>query len=99
MKIGYAKLTVDGACYLYDTSTNAIVGVTSAVHAIVEDYLDQDSEFVLRKFGLRLPSEDLESAIAFLHACRSCGMLQPLSRLNYLSVTMTSQFRELYRRD
>lgn len=98
VKIGYAKVAVDGACYLYDTSTNAVVAVTPAIHAVLEDYLRRGPQFVLRKFASRLPAENLEQAMAFLQSCRGCGMLQPLPRLNYLSVTTVSRLRELYSR-
>jgi uncharacterized protein len=96
MKVGYAKITVGDACYLYDTTTNAIVSVTPAVHAVLEDYLRLGSRAVLRKYAGQLPAEELGHAVEFLRACRGRGMLQPMRLLNYLPSTNATRLRRLY---
>lgn len=96
MKAGYAKVTVGGACYLYDTATNAIVPVTAAVHAVLEDYLRSGASAVLRKFAARWPGEELRQAVDFLGACRERGLLQPMRRLDFLPGTEAGHLRRLY---
>ena len=98
MKAGYATITAAGDCCLYDTATNAIVAVTPAVHAVLEDYLRHGSPAVMRRFAGQLPAEELGQAVEFLQACRDRGMLQPMGRLNYLSSTDATHLRALYAR-
>ena len=96
MKVGYSRIAVGDACYLYDTATNAIVEVSSAVHAVLEDYLRLGSRAVLRKFAGRLPAEDLGQAVDFLRTCRGYRMLQPMRRLDYLRFADAANLRKQY---
>jgi uncharacterized protein len=96
MNVGYRTITVGDACYLYDTATNAIVRAPAAVDAVLKDYLRVGSRGVLRKFAGRLPAEDLEEAVDFLRSSRSCRMLQPIRRLDYLPFTRAANLRALY---
>jgi uncharacterized protein len=96
MKVGYLKIAVGDACYLYDTATNAIVGVSSAVHAVLEDYLRLGPRAVQRKFAGQMPAEDLDEAVDFLRNCRDRQMLQPMRRLDYLPFADATNLRKQY---
>jgi uncharacterized protein len=96
MEPGYAKITVDGACYLYDTTTNGIVPVTPAVHAVLEDFLRLGAPAVLRKRGGELSGQELSRAVEYLRACRGRGMLQPMRRVDYRRSADATHLRGLY---
>ena len=96
MKVGYQKIAVDDACYLYDTATNAIVDVPPAVHTVLEDYIRLGAQAVRREFAGRLPAEDLGQALDFLRTCRGLHMLQPLRRLDYLPFADAANMRKQY---
>jgi uncharacterized protein len=96
MNVGYLKFAVGDACYLYDTSSNAIVEVPSAVHAVLEEYLRAGVRAVRRKFAGQIPAEEIVEAVQFLQACRDRHMLQPMRRLNYLRFAEPANLRKQY---
>lgn len=96
VRIGYSKFKVGEACYLYDTTTNAIIGISAAAYAILEDYLRAGRRGVVRKFAGRMRAEGLDQAVNFLQACRGRRMLQPMRQLNYLAITSARNLRRQY---
>jgi uncharacterized protein len=96
MNVGYLKFAAGGACYLYDTSSNAVVEVPSAVHAVLEDYLRAGARAVRRKFAGRIPAEEIAEAVEFLRSCRDRHMLQPMQRLDYLRYAEPANLRKQY---
>jgi uncharacterized protein len=96
MHIGYLKFAAGGACYLYDTATNAVVEVPSAVHAVLEDYLRAGARVVRRTFAGRIPAREIGEAVEFLQSCRDRRMLRPMRRLDYLGFAGTANLRRQY---
>jgi uncharacterized protein len=96
MNVGYLKFAVGDACYLYDTSSNAIVEVPAAVHAVLEEYLRGGARAVRRTFAGQIPAGEIGDAIAFLRNCRDRHMLQPMRRLDYLAFTEAANLRRQY---
>jgi uncharacterized protein len=96
MKTGYRKIAVGDGRFLYDTTTNAVVPVTPAVYAMLEDYLRWGARGVRRRFANRFPAENLRQALDFLTACRESHMLKPMHRLDYLPFGRTANLRRYY---
>jgi uncharacterized protein len=96
MNVGYLKFNVGGACYLYDTSSNAVVEVPSAVHAVLEEYLRAGAPTVRRKFAGQIPAGEIDEAVEFLKSCRERHMLQPMRRLDYLRYAEPANLRRQY---
>lgn len=96
MKFGYLKFAVGDERYVYDTTTNAIISVSSAAYAILDDYLRLGARAVLRDFAGRLPAGELDQAVHFIRSCRDSQMLRPLRRLNYLPFADAANLRRQY---
>ena len=96
MNVGYLKFNVGDACYLYDTSSNAVIEVPSAVHAVLEEYLRAGARAVRRRFAGQMPAEEIDEALEFLGSCRDRHMLQPMRRLDYLRFAEAANLRKQY---
>ena len=81
--IGYLKLSVAGAFYVYDTSTNDLVKIDQAAYRILDDYLRYDAETINRKYQGKLTREELSSAIRYFDRAKEGGLFQPFRRKDY----------------
>jgi uncharacterized protein len=96
MSVGYLTFVDGDACYLYDTSSNAIVEVPPAVHAILEQYLRSGARGVRQRFAGQIPAEEIVEAVDFLDDCRARHMLQPMRRLDYRRFAVPANLRRRY---
>ena len=86
-RIGYKKIKVDGAWYVYDTSTNATVSLPGEAPLLLDDYLELGRQELRAKYAGRLSRRDFADASAFLdRAVEEAGMFQPFFRKDYTGV-------------
>ncbi len=84
--IGYQLLEAEGRYYLYDTSTNAIIRVPAAVHAILADYFRLDLCELRSRHEASLGA-GFNAAITFIEELiHESGMLAPFQRKDFSAI-------------
>ncbi len=83
--IGYLKLSVAGAFYVYDTTTNDLLKIDEPVYGILDDALKSDSDTINKKYQGNLSREELTSAIRFIHRAKERGFFQPFRRKDFFN--------------
>ena len=94
--VGYVKVSVEDAYYIYDTSTNDLVKVDKAVYQIIDDYFDYGPGCLEEKHGDCLSHEQLATAVeAISHMTESRGMFQPFVPIDYACYLNTDYLSSL----
>jgi len=82
--IGYQKLSINNAYYIYDTSTNDLIKVDRVVYQIFDDYFKGNCETLINKYKNRISAKHIYSAINFIDNIRhKRGMFQPFFTKDY----------------
>jgi uncharacterized protein len=84
VEIGYLKIAVGEACYIYDTATNDLVRVDRSVYTILDDYFKYDVKTLKQKYQSILSPNKFRFAIRFLnHARNEHNMFQPFFQKDF----------------